>query len=323
GGDADTLLETYQLSRPAEWEGSPILHRSARNTLMNEEQEQLLRSYLDELGRARENRIRPGRDDKVLVDWNGLAITALASAGRVFERGDWIEAAKRAYAYICSRMREDRLPHSIRGDAVLFPGLASDYAAMIRASIELYQTTVEEELLNQAVRWASVLDRWHADETQEGYYLTASDSTDVPIRVRGDIDEAIPSSSSQLIEALTKRSIITGDDALYNKTLKMAAAASARVENLLYGQVGVVHAASLAQKPRKLMINDPVGSLASTARQIIDPRRVDIMVGPRTSRMEEASGISIDRDTMGAWLCIGQSCLPPITKAEELREALL
>jgi uncharacterized protein YyaL (SSP411 family) len=323
GGHADTLFETYQLSKPVEWEGSPILHRSAHKTLMNEEQEELLRSYLDQLGHARENRIHPGRDDKVLVDWNGLAIIALASAGRVFERDDWIGAAKRAYSYICSRTREDRLPHSIRGDAVLFPGLASDYAAMIRASTELYQATEEEELLNQATRWISVLDRWHADETQEGYYLTASDSTDVPIRLRGDIDEAIPSSSSQLIEALTKLSIITGDDALYNKTLKMAAGASARVENLLYGQVGVVYAASLARKPRKLMINDPVGSLVSTARQIIDPRRVDIMVGPKASRMEEASGITIDRDMIGAWLCIGQSCLPPITKAEELRDALL
>src|SRR5690606_38573656 len=101
------------------------------------------------------------RDDKVLVDWNGLAIAALASAGRMLERQEWIEAAQKAYRYICSKMREDRLPHSIRGEAVLFPGLASDYAAMIRASIELYQTTEEEELLNQATRWVSVLDRWH------------------------------------------------------------------------------------------------------------------------------------------------------------------
>src|SRR5690606_33766867 len=146
----------------------------------------------------------------------------------------------------------DRLPHSIRGEALLFPGLSSDYAAMIRASLALYQATQDDQLLENATRWIRVLDEWHPDERKEGYYLTAADSMDVPIRIRGDIDEAIPSATAQLIEALVKLSIVTGDDELYNRVLKIAAAASSRVENLLYGQVGVVYATSLAQKPIKL-----------------------------------------------------------------------
>jgi len=323
GQDATVLLETYQLSKPAEWEGGPILNRSAHPALGDEADEQRLRALLDKLAAARTARVRPGCDDKVLVDWNGLAISALADAGRMLERQDWIEAAQSAYAFIQSTMRNGRLPHSIRGEAVLFPGLASDYAAMIRASIALYQATGDEELLDQAQLWVKVLDRWHADENNEGYYLTASDSADVPIRVRGDIDEAIPSSTAQLIEALTKLSILIGDDDLYNRTTKMAAAASSRVENLLYGQVGVIYASSLAQKPMKLMINDSEGALVATANKIIDPRRVDIRIGAQPSRAEQATNISIDRSRTAAWLCVGQSCLPPITEPAELRDALL
>lgn len=323
GKDAEILLQTYQLSKPAEWEGSSILHRTTHSALGDESQELKLRALLDKLGTVRAKRVQPGCDDKVLVDWNGLAITALADAGRMLGRKDWIEAAKATYVFIKEAMREERLPHSIRGNAVLFPGLSSDYAAMIRASIALYQATEEEELLNQAELWVQVLDRWHADENNEGYYLTASDSTDVPIRIRGDIDEAIPSATAQLIEALTKLSMLVGDEKLYNKTLKMAAAASSRVENLLYGQVGVVYASSLAHKPMKLIINDSEGTLVATANRIIDPRRVDIHTGLQPSRAEQAMNIDIDHGKTAAWLCVGQSCLPPITDAKELRDALL
>jgi len=322
GSEADVLLQTYQLSKPAAWEGGPILHRSANPGLGTEAHEHELRHLLDRLAAARAKRVRPGCDDKVLVDWNGLAIAALADAGRLLGRADWIEAAQSAYAFILSSMRDGRLPHSIRGSAVLFPGLSSDYAAMIRASIALYQATGDENFIVQAEAWVKVLDYWHSDEKSEGYYLTAADSYDVPIRIRGDIDEAIPSSTSQLIDAFTKLAMITGNDELYNRTLRMAAAASSRVETLLYGQVGVVAAASLAQKPRKLMIHDTDGSLVAVANRISDPRRVDIRIGAEPSRAERATNITIDRSRNAAWLCVGQSCLPPISDPEELRKAL-
>lgn len=322
GDNAKILLETYQLSKPAEWEGGPILHRSAHPKLLDGVLERKLRSILDQLGEARASRIRPGCDDKILVDWNGLAITALADAGRLFGRQDWIEAAQQAYRFVLNTQRNGRLPHSIRGGATLFPGLTSDYAGMIRASIALYQATQDEELLEQANRWVAVLDEWHSDEIAEGYYLTASDSTDVPIRIRGDIDEAIPSPTAQLIEAIFKLAIITGDDARYNRVLKVATAASARVESLLYGQVGVIYSSSMANRPRKLMLNDAGGSLLAVANQIIDPRRVDIVLGATPSAAEKSIDASIDRSLTAAWLCIGQSCLPPITEVKALREAL-
>ena len=84
--------------------------------------------------KEREKRIRPGLDDKVLADWNGLMIAALANAGVLLGRPDWIALASRAFGFISSQMtRGDRLGHSWRDGRLLFPGLASDFACMIRA----------------------------------------------------------------------------------------------------------------------------------------------------------------------------------------------
>src|SRR5690606_2093949 len=106
GKDAAVLLQTYQLSNPAECEGGPILNIIAHPALGDEAEEQKLRSLLDKLASARTARIRPGCDDKVLVDWNGLTISALADAGRMLERQDWTEDAQSAYAFMRSCRRE-------------------------------------------------------------------------------------------------------------------------------------------------------------------------------------------------------------------------
>ena len=83
-------------------------------------------------------RVRPGLDDKVLADWNGLMIAALADASLMFAEPSWLEMAQRAFRFVAHAMtRGDRLGHSWRQDQLKFPGLASDFAAMIRAALAL------------------------------------------------------------------------------------------------------------------------------------------------------------------------------------------
>ncbi|WP_410960323.1 hypothetical protein, partial [Salmonella sp. SAL4431] len=84
---AEAFFKAYSLSAPSHWEGQPILHRTDA-AIGKGEYERQLRALLD----ARASRVRPGRDDKVLVDWNGLLITALAEAACGLDRPDWLEA---------------------------------------------------------------------------------------------------------------------------------------------------------------------------------------------------------------------------------------
>lgn len=323
GEDTEELLTIYGLASPEGWEGDPILNRLDHPDAVAQSKEKYLRGLLERLRKARERRPRPGRDDKILVDWNGMAIAALASAGRQLNRPEWIEAAHNAFRFVCESMDGHRLPHSIRENNRLFPGLASDYASMISAAVSLFEALQDDTLIDQAVNWAKMLTVWHGDENETGFFLSASDSRDVPIRIRGDVDEAIPSSTALIIVALTKLSTVTGDHTLYLKAVSTAQAALQRAETQPYGQAGIVYAAAIARRPMKLLINDtPNNRLVSVANRIPDSRRTDIVLGQGKSPAEKEAGISVDRSRPGAWLCIGQRCLPPLHDAVILEATL-
>ena len=323
GSEADDFLKVYELASPTGWEGNPILHRLQHPNALPDAEERRLRSLLDQLRTEREKRARPGRDDKVLVDWNGLTIAALANAGRQFDRPEWIKSTQLAFRFICESMSDGRLPHSIRGTKRLFPALASDYAAMISAAVALYGSTQDGALIEQALAWAEQLETWHADGEEGGYFLTASDARDVPMRIRGDIDEAIPSATAQTISALVQLSTLTGDHLLYERAVRAAEAALGRMQRQPYGQAGLICAAVLAQRPMKLLINDPDRAIfVPVANQRPDPRRIDILLGAGRTPAEEQLGIENDRSKPGAWLCRGQICLPPIYTAADLEAEL-
>jgi len=320
---AEQLLEIYHLASPEGWEGDPILHRLRHPDALPDEREQSLRALLDNLLNARGARIRPGRDDKVLVDWNGLAIAALVIAGRQFARPEWVEAADTAFRFVCESMSDRRLPHSIRGEKRLFPALSSDYAAMISAAVALHGALQQESYIEQALRWLEDLDASYLDESGGGYYLTAFDSPDTPMRIRGDVDDAVLSATAQTIAAMTQLATVSGNSRLYEQATRAAESALARARSQAYGQSGIVWAAALAQRPLKLLVNDPTREkFVPVANRIPDPRRVDILVGEQESAAERQIGFRIDRSLTAAWLCVGQACLPPIEEAGVLEAAL-
>jgi uncharacterized protein YyaL (SSP411 family) len=275
---------------------------------------------------TREQRVRPARDGKILTDWNGLMIAALAEAGRSLNRADWIEAAESAFAAIANAGFDNRLPHSMLGERKLFPALSSDYAAMANAAISLFEATGNPDYVGRASQFVEQLDRWHRDSEKTGYYLSASDSTDVPIRIRGDVDEAIVSATGQIIEALVRLSSLTGDLDLQEKAWKVAEHAAGRAAHQAYGQAGIVNACALAIEPLKLVVVDNLTNpkLVPVANRNPDPRRVDIIVpvGAASNLPTLPGGVLPPTTKPGAWLCTGQVCLPVITEAEELERQL-
>ncbi len=250
-------------------------------------------------------------------------IAALAEAGRSLGRPDWIEAAAKAFAHISSASRDNRLPHSMLGASKLFPALSIDYAAMANAAISLFEASGDWNYIDQAKQFIEQLDHWHADAAGTGYYLTASDSTDVPIRIRGDVDEAISSATSQIIAALVRLASVTGDLDLQEKAWKVAEHAAGRAAHQAYGQAGIVNACALAIEPLKLVVIDDLANpkLVPVANRSPDPRRVDIVVaiGSETNRPLLPGGILPPTDRPGAWLCTGQVCLPVVTDAGSWR----
>ncbi len=325
GENSASFFRHYTLSKPTSWHGKPILHQSVEQAKSFANCHAELRPSLHKLLIAREKRIRPGRDDKILTDWNGLTITALAECGRSFACQDWIDAARTAFDHILCSADNGRLPHSTLGDKAQFPAMSSDYAAMANAAISLYEATWDATFIEHARHFVDQLELWHADEDKTGYYLSASDSTDVPIRIRGDVDEAIPSATSQIIEALARLSSITGDVTLLDKAWKVGEHAVGRIARQAYGQAGIINACEILRYQHKLVMVESQGKaqFVPVANRHSDPRRVDIFIRQGDPiDISLPGGISPSPHEPGAYLCKGQACLPPVKDGEELEQAL-
>ena len=323
--DTEKLLAAYSLERPEDWEGDPILHRLTTPDYGPADNDPVLTDIKARLLAHREKRIRPGRDDKVLVDWNGRAIAAIVRASRLFDRSEWLELARSAFRFVAESAVDDRLPHSILGEHRLFPCMASDYAAMIEAAVTLCEATGERHYVEQASRWLTKLDRWHGDETETGHYLTAEDADDVPMRIRGDIDEATPSATAQVLRAMLRLAILTSDDDLYERAVTCTEAALARISSQRYGQAGIVLAAELVRQPKKLVIaDDGNGGFVSAANRFADMARTDVLLmrAGQSAEVTLPGGAVLDTSSPGAWLCIGQTCLPPARSPAELERLL-
>jgi uncharacterized protein YyaL (SSP411 family) len=196
---------------------------------------------------------------------------------------------------------------------------------MINAAVSLHEATGKQTYLEEASRLLAALDRWHADPAGTGYYLSASDSSDVIVRIRGDIDDAVPSATAQIIEALGRLAAATGDAALAAKAFDAAASAVGRAAHQRYGQAGIVNMIPLTVNPRKLVMVGPDEALfVPEANRMPDPRRIDL--SPKLSNSTEKlllpGGAEIDTTRTAAYLCIGMTCLPPIDDPAILREAL-
>jgi uncharacterized protein len=317
--------EVYDVSEEGNWEGKNILNRLRSTNLLDNSLEESLKKVREKLFNIREMRVPPGRDEKALTDWNGLMIRALAEAGRAFEKRDWVDIATDAYRSISESMVDGRLPHSVLGSSRLFPALSSDYAAMINAALSLHQATRNKDFINDAKHWKYMLDLWHKD--RDGLYaLSANDNTDTIIRVRGDQDEAVPSATSQIIEALARLALITGDEELRQHTIHITENALGRILQQRYGQAGILNSAGLILDQVKLVVVTPDKDhpLMRVADRIADPRRIDLWIKHgKDAKIELVPGggeITINKPA--AFLCRGFVCLPPVETEAELEELL-
>src|SRR5690606_18567836 len=131
-------------------------------------------------------------------------------------------------------------------------------------AVALFQATGDHAYLDHADRWRQGLERWYTDDTGTGHYLTASDAVDIPLRLRGDIDDATPSASAQIIISFLRLATASGGLALSERAITLAENALGRAERQTYGQAGLLHAAELVRRPAKLVLVDrPNGELVT------------------------------------------------------------
>ena len=211
GPDAPAFKRAYDVTPQGNWEGHTILRRITPPG--SQAEETTLAHCRVTLFTARAKRIRPGRDDKVLADWNGLAIAALARAAAVFAQPAWLERAVAAYDFILANMTapDGRAQHAWRLGRVTAAGLLDDQSAMARAALALHESTGAARHLAEAIRFANAAIKFFADG-QGGFYTSAADATDVPLaRPRTAHDNATPAANGLLAEVFARLWHLTGE----------------------------------------------------------------------------------------------------------------
>lgn len=319
GGDSAAFKTFYGVTPGGNWEGHTILNRLL--DVDGASVPPLIRNAKTKLFAQRETRIRPGRDDKALTDWNALAIRALAEAGRNFARPEWVTLAVEAYFAIMAPFRAGHLAHCRMEDRLVYPALSTDYASMMNAALALYEASADRAYVDDAQKLKQALDAHHRDASGN-YRLSALDADDVILHAYGDYDEAIPSATSQIIEALTRLFLATGDIALYQSNEKLIEQALGRALAQQYGQIGILNAARVAAEPLSLVVaaQSQQDELVSIANRNPDPRRMDKIVSfTADAEIDLPTGGTAKAEKPSAWFCKGHVCLPPVENGEALR----
>lgn len=216
--DRALFKRVYDVTPEGNFEGHTILNRLGTPETLSADDEARLAAMRARLFEARAPRIRPGWDDKVLADWNGQMIAALARAGAAFGERGWIEAASRAFDFIRTRMvRDGRLHHAWRAGRLQHLAMADGLANMIQAAIALDEATGDATALAAARSWAAELDAHFWDPEAGGYFFTADDAEALIVRTRSVTDDATPAANGTMIEAAARLWYLTGDAAYRNR----------------------------------------------------------------------------------------------------------
>ncbi len=321
--DVSFFAAKYDISRAGNFEGHNIPNRL--NGLDETREEAARLAVLrQKLHNARSKRVRPGLDDKILADWNGLMIAALANAAIAFDQPAWRQLAAQAFDFVASAMsRGDRLGHSWRDGKLLFPGLASDFAAMIRAALALHETTGEASYLAQALRWQAALEKHYADRDLGGYYLTADDAEGLIIRPHSTIDDAIPNHNGLIAQNLVRLAVLTGDTQWSAKADAMFDAILQRAKENLFGHLSLLSALDMRINAAEIVVvgqGAAADELLHAARRLPHATRI-VMHAKNGSALgaehpAQAKLASV-RDA-AAFVCRGQTCSLPVTTGEEL-----
>ncbi|WP_439272969.1 thioredoxin domain-containing protein [Pseudochrobactrum sp. HB0163] len=323
GTEAEIFLQKYNVCEQGNWEGKTILHRLDMAEY-DEQEEAILQPLRNKLLNVRNQRIHPGRDEKCLTDWNAYLIRALAEAARVFNRADWLTLAQKTYHFLLPA-KNAGLSHIISKSAIKFPALSSDYAALINAALSLYQADPKQDYIDDALRLMQQLNQHHRDQNRD-YRLTALDNDDVIFYLYGDQDEAIPSATSQIIEAFMRLSLITGDENLLQITNDLAKRALGRAVQMTYGQASILNSAIHLLDPVKLVliVENTENELYRCASRHADPCRTDIILSHKqAAQLPQWAAIAANAGKRAcAILCRNHICLPPVYNVRDLENLL-
>jgi uncharacterized protein YyaL (SSP411 family) len=295
----------------------------------------LLEHARKKLFTVREGRIHPHKDDKILTDWNGLMIAALAKASRILGEPKYAEAAKQAITFIFEELYDDgRLLHRYRDGEAAISAFLDDYVFMIWGLLELYETTLEPEYLDKAITLNEVLLTHFWDDQGGGFFFTASDAEGLLVRKKDAYDGAIPSGNSVAMLNLLRLSRITAKTDLEVKAVKTGQAFSGDVLGSPAGFTLMISAVDFAVGPGHeiVIVGDPDAQDTQAMVQAINdqflPSKVILLIpnDERAKTLTELAPFTKDYKAINtkatSYVCTNYVCQSPTTDVKQMLKLL-
>ena len=315
--DAALFAAHYDVTANGNFEGHTILNH-LKHVPRSMEDEARLAAMRSALLEARAKRVRPGLDDKVLADWNGLMIAALANAGTLLQQAEWIAMAARAFLFVDTQMaRGDRLGHSWREGKLLLPGLASDHAAMIRAALALYEATSEQDYLERALTWQGALDRHYGNPENGGYFLTADDAEGLVVRPSSTSDDAIPNANAVAAQNLIRLAAVSGQHAWRAQADRLFEGIFSRAGDNLFALLALLNALDMRLRAAEVIVtgNDArADELLAAARKLPFVDRIVMRATDTLPASHPAQDKMRASQESAAFICVGERCSLPVTE---------
>jgi len=336
GADAAAFCALYGATPEGNFEGRVILHlegsRSDSSGIAGTTA--LLTRCREKLHAARAKRPRPPKDDKILTDWNGLMIAALATGAQALQMPEYAAAAERAASFILRslRARDGRLLHRYRNGQAAIPGFIDDYAFFIRGLIELYQATGRTEHLAAACSLAEQMIALFWDDAAGAFFHAGSDAEKLIARTKEFQDGAIPSGNSVAALDLLQLGRMTGRRDWEEKAARLIAANGAAVAGMptAYAQMLIALDFQLGPTAEIVLAGDPADETMRAMIRAVQsrflPHALLIVRTPgdtaHDTLMPDVAAYEPLDGMATAYVCRNFTCEMPVNTVEELEKKL-
>jgi uncharacterized protein len=331
GETAQAAVDFYGVTEAGNFEGSNVLHRPGGATAPEPDGLAAARSALLE---AREGRVRPGLDDKRLASWNALMVSALAEAGAVLGRSDYLDAARECADFILGALRdsEGRLLRTYKDGEGRLNAYLEDNAFLLEALLTLYESSFETRWFDEARALADAMIARFGDTELGGFYSTSGDHEALIARRKEAGDHPIPSGNSSAALGLLRLAALTGEGSyeewatgvlrLFGKAAPRQPEAFAHLLRALDFHTSPTSEVALVAPPAPGDSGEPLSELAAIVRSRFRPHLV-LAGGPEGA---DVPPLMRDRTAVegkpAAYVCEHFSCRTPVTSPEDLAALL-
>jgi hypothetical protein len=315
----------YGLDRPPNFEGEHWHLRIAAPLAPGAEA--LIESARRKLFAARERRVRPGRDEKVLVSWNALAIRGMARAGRIFGEPQWLRSARRALEFIRTSMwRDGRLAATYKDGRAHLNAYLDDYAFLIAALLEVMQADFSTADLQFANQLAEVLLTEFQDRQSGGFFFTGASHETLFHRPKPGQDQATPAGNALAAWALGRLAVLTGESRYAQAAEETVALFYPQMREHPAGYATMTIALAEQLQPPTLVVlrgrgEGPARWRSELCRQYL-PAALVLAVPDGVPGLPAALDKPVRPEPVNGWLCRGVICREPLSDLIQLQAAL-